>query len=207
MVLKEYLNVVKKYLVLVVAIVLVSALASFFLSFYRPITYDASISFAVNRINKEKTPDYQYDGYYAIQASDLVSQTVVSWFATPSVVLEIYNQAGLSPAFESLDKFATLFHTKKYSGQNIGVKFNMADKLSAEKISNAAVTLIADKVANLNKNSDNQALFEIVASPPVIVENKANALLITLIGLVTGLILGLLLVYVIDFFKADKPTT
>jgi capsular polysaccharide biosynthesis protein len=204
--LREYLSVVNKYKWLVIFISLVAALIAFLLSYFKPVVYDASLSFAVNRTNREVTDQYQYDGYYAIQASDLVSQTVVSWFATPSVVKEIYNKAGVNPAFNSLDKYATLFQTKKYSCQNIGVKFTEKEEATAEKVAEATVEVVSTKVLELNKSADAKSLFEAVPSPAVILAVKPNVILNTVIALVAGLILSLLLVYIIQYFKEEnKP--
>lgn len=202
--LREYFSVVNKYKFIVIFLALLAGLAAFFLSLFKPVVYDASVSFAVNRINREVTSQYEYDGYYAIQASDLVSQTVVSWFATPSVVKEIYEKAGINPTLDSLAKYATLFNTKKYSGQNIGVNFTEKEKSTAEKVAQATVEVIGKKVADLNKSADTKALFEAVASPAVIVESKPNAVLNTLIGLAAGFIVGLFTAYFIFYLKTEK---
>ena len=202
--LKEYLILIKKSKWLVIGLSLIAAIIAYTLSYFKPVVYDASVSFAVNRINREATTQYQYDGYYAIQASDLVSQTVVSWFSTPSVVKEIYAKAGINPTFNSLDKYATLFNTKKYSGQNIGVKFTEKEESAAEKVTQAAVDVISQKVLDLNKSSEAKALFEAVPSPAVIVAAKPNIILNTIIAFLAGLLVALFLVYLIDYFKGEK---
>ncbi|MDZ7798320.1 MAG: Wzz/FepE/Etk N-terminal domain-containing protein [Patescibacteria group bacterium] len=202
--LKEYLKIVKKHLILVIALILLIGGAAFLFSYFQPNTYEASVSFAVNRINTKETQDYQFDGYYAIQASDLVSQTVVSWFSTPSVVLEIYEKANISPQYNSLEEFATFFNTKKYSAQNINVKFKEKTQEKAENIAAATIEVINAKVKALNKSSDSDSLFEAQASSPVVVETTPNLWLNTIIGLVVGLILGLFLVYLVDYFKSEE---
>jgi hypothetical protein len=78
-----------------------------------------SVSFAVNRINSQSTAEYQYDGYYALQAADLFAQTVVSWFSTPSVLREVYDQASMDPEITTVSSLANRFKVKKYSAQNI----------------------------------------------------------------------------------------
>ncbi|MFA5070218.1 MAG: Wzz/FepE/Etk N-terminal domain-containing protein [Patescibacteria group bacterium] len=202
--LKEYLLIVNKHKSLVVFLTVTAALVSFLISYFKPVAYEASLSFAVNRTNREETSQYQYDGYYAIQASDLVSQTVVSWFSTPSVVKEIYAKAGINPTFNSMNKYATLFNTKKYSGQNIGVKFTEKEEGIADKVAQAAVDVIRQKVLDLNKSADSKSLFEAVPSPAVIVAVRPNTILNTVIGFLAGLFVSLLLVYLIDYFKDEK---
>ena len=202
--LKHYLVLVKRSLALVIALALLAGAAGFLMSDFKPVSYEASVSFAVNRVNVKQTEDYQYDGYYAIQASDLVSQTVVSWFATPSVVLEIYEKAGVEPEYRSLDQFATFFKTRKYSSQNIGVKFRERDEEKATTIAKATLEVISGKVSELNKDAEAESLFEAVGSSPVIIKSEERLVLTTLVSLLAGFILGLFLVYVIHYFRGNN---
>jgi capsular polysaccharide biosynthesis protein len=203
--LKDYFKILKRYVAFLIIFPLAVGLAAFLFSYYTPITYDTSISFAINRINKEKTSDYQYDGYYAIQASDLFSQTVVSWLSTPSVLLEIYDNAKIDPQISSIDKFSSRFKTKKYSPQNIVVRFNERDRVTSEKIAKSIQDVLSDKVSKLNQNPENKALFELASSSPVIVEKKPEIILLTIIGLISGFIFALLLTYIINYFKKEEP--
>lgn len=171
-------------------------------SYSRQTTYTSSISFAVNRINKQETQYYD-DSYYGIQAADLFSQTVISWFMTPSVLLEIYDQSGVDPKITTIEKFTSRFKTKKYSAQNIVVKFTERDRETAEKISDAAVLVMESKAADLNRSANNKALFEIVAAKPVIVENRINIYLVGAIGLVVGFLLSIVLVYLKEYLKGN----
>ncbi|MBI2426661.1 MAG: hypothetical protein HYV34_02335, partial [Candidatus Kerfeldbacteria bacterium] len=120
------------------------ALAAYLGSVLRPTTWDTSVSLRVNRINKQQTQYYD-DSYFAIQASDLFSQTVMSWFLTPSVLLGIYTTADVDPQVESLDRFPERFKVKKYSPQNIVVRFQERDKATADKIARAIPTVIGAK--------------------------------------------------------------
>ena len=79
------MNVFIKYRWLIVIIAITGLASALVFSILRPAYYDTSLAFSINRINLQTTENYQYDGYYAIQASDLFSQTVMSWMMTPSV--------------------------------------------------------------------------------------------------------------------------
>lgn len=201
---KEHLNILNKGKFIIIILTVLITLASFLFAYFKPVSYVSSISFSVNRINKQETSDYQFDGYYAIQASDLFSQTVISWFLTPSVLLEIYDQAGVDPKIKSLDKFASRFKTKKYSAQNIVVTFREPSQEGAQKLSQTIIEVIEEKAVKLNQTADNKALFEIMGSKPVIVASKPNTLLVTLIGFISGLIISIIGVYLIRYFKEDS---
>jgi len=193
-----------KYKWFILVLTLLAAIFSFGFAYFKPAVYDTSISFSINRINKQQTTQYQYDDYYAIQASDLFSQTVMSWFMTPSVLLEIYDKAGIDPQIKSIASFTSRFKIKKYSPQNIVVSFKERDKNTAEKISESIISIISQKGEQSNKDAESKSLFEVKGAKPVIVESKPSLWLSTLIGLVGGFILSLIIVNFILYFKQDK---
>lgn len=195
------MNIFTKYKWLIIIITIVGICSAIVFSLVKPAYYDTSLSFSINRVNHQTTTDYEYDGYYAIQASDLFSQTVMSWLLTPSVLLEIYESAGIDPQISSLEEISSRFKTKKYSPQNIVVRYKERDYQTAEKISTAITSIIQDKAKQSNKTSEEEALFEVVGTKPVIVERSPVLWLNTLIGLIAGLIFGSLLAYVIEYLK------
>ncbi len=186
--------------------IVLAVVVSLIFSLILPKYYDSSISFAINRINRQTTTEYQFDGYYAIQASDLFSQTVMSWFMTPSVLLEIYEKAGIDPMIVSLEDFGGRFKTKKYSPQNIVVRYKERDVQTAKKIGQAIIETVQAKASVSNQSSDNQALFEVIGSKPVIVEKKPNLWLNVIIGFLSGVILGIIIAYLVDFWKNGQST-
>ncbi|MFA6271986.1 MAG: Wzz/FepE/Etk N-terminal domain-containing protein [Patescibacteria group bacterium] len=201
--LREHISILKKSRVFIITFTLLVTLAAFLVTYLRPLSYASSISFAVNRINKQETPYYD-DSYFGIQASDLFSQTVISWFLTPSVLLDIYERGNVDPQIESLEKFANRFKTKKYSPQNIVVRFNERDEDTANKISQAVVSVVEEKAVSINQTADNKALFEIVGEKPVIVKNDPQVLLTTIIGFIVGLGLSVVFVYLLRYFKTPS---
>ncbi len=191
---------------IIIFTVLVVGVSMILLYFKEPV-YQSSISFSVNRVNRQTTEYYEYDGYYAISAAELFSQTLMSWFMTPSVLLEIYEQAEVDPQIKSLSSFASRFRARQYASQNIVVSFKEKDQAKATKISNAVVNIVQTKAADLNKTSDQKSIFEVVGSKPVIVEQKLSYWLAGVISLLCGLIVSIILVYLFRYFKEESPTT
>lgn len=190
----SYLALLRRRLAFVIFLTVVGLGASPLFAATRPESFRASLSLSINRIHRQETPDYQYDGYYAIQASDLVAQTVVSWMATPSMLREVYTQAGLDPGDESLDAFKGRFRTRKFSAQNIVVEFTEGTRANAEKVAAALVAVIQERNQALNRSAEGEALFEVAGSTPVIVPAKPNTPLLAVLGAVTGLLLAAALV-------------
>ncbi|MFA5052210.1 MAG: hypothetical protein WC544_04120 [Patescibacteria group bacterium] len=198
------MTITKPSKVYIVSGVIVGLAASLVFSYVKPVTYDTSISFSINRINRQDTVEYQYDGYYAIQASDLFSQTVMSWFMTPSVLLEIYDQAKIDPQINSLTDLTSRFKTKKYSPQNIVVQFTERDQDTADKISQAIINTVEQKSSVANQTSDQQALFDVQGATPVTVEHKPVLWLNVVIGIFCGFFVGFSLAYALLFSRQNR---
>lgn len=174
--------------------VLVATLATFAFSFTAEPRYVASLSITVNRVHRQETADYQYDGYYAIQASDLFSQTILSWFLTPSVLLEFYQRAGVDPDITTLSGVIGRFRARKFAAQNIVVQFSDANRDHAEKLATAIGAVVKERGEALNKDSENRGLFEVAPATPVIVESRPNVALNTVVAFIASLVIGLMLV-------------
>ncbi len=189
--LRDYLNVYWTQRRLIVILVLVAVGASVLVAGTRPARTGVSISFAINRTNREATTQYQYDGYYALQAADLFAQTVVSWFTTPSVLREVYEVAKLDPELQSVNSLPSRFSVRKYSAQNIVVKFTERTNERATKVANGLSRVMEDKAAQLNQTADGKALFEIVGGPPVVAPARLNIGLIAAVAAVLSFVGGL----------------
>lgn len=172
--LRDYLKVYWAQRWFILAMVVVATVGAYLAAATQPTRTGVSISFAVNRVNKEVTPDYQYDGYYALQAADLFAQTVVSWFSTPSVLQEIYMKANLDPEIQSVDSLPSRFRVKKYSAQNIVVRFTERNDDRAKKLAAAMDDVMTERSSQLNRSADNKSLFEVVASSPVVAPSHPN---------------------------------
>lgn len=185
---------------LVLVTLLAGAAAAIFAA-RQPVRYQTSISFAANRINQGPTNTYEYDGYYAIQAADLFSQTVVSWFSTPSVLREVYERADVTVEPRSLNDLARRFSTKKFAAQNIVVTFTEGSEERANQIATAVIETMQARAAALNQSSDKKGLFELVGTKPLVVPAKPNVLLYALAGLIAGFLAALSVVSLTAYLR------
>lgn len=201
--LREHFGIINKYKWLIILLVILITLATFLFSFYQPEYYKVSTAFTVKSINKQVTTEYQYDGYYSIKAAELFSQTIISWFMTPSVLVEIYEKAGIDPKIDSLDKFTSRFKTKQYSAQNFVVTFKERDRKSAEAVSSSIISLVEENSQDLSLDANQNALFEVEGATPVIIKSKVATWLVTLVAFVFSLIIAVAISYLINYVKTE----
>lgn len=198
-----------RFRMLIIGVTLLGGVVALVSALTAAVQFDTSISFSINRTNTLETNEYQYDGYYAIQASDLFSQTVMSWFLTPSVLLEIYDSAKIDPNISSIEELTSRFKTRKYSPQNIVVRYQERDRATADQIAQAITAVVEQRAADANKTIEQEALFAVKGGTPVIVEKKPSVILNTIIGLVAGFVLSVVTVYSLAYIRrpaAAAPT-
>lgn len=202
--LRDFTHHLRTYRVISIVLILIAGAGALAFSLIRPDSYDTSISFAVNRVNKQTTQNYEYDGYYAIQAADLFSQTVVSWFSTPSVVVEMYQKAGLTHPSNSIDSLGGRFRTRKYSSQNIVVRYSAPTHEEADKLAKAVISVTQERAGLLNQTADAKSLYTVAASTPVIVLSKPNVTMNMLTGLLLGVILAVFMSSGAAYFRGSS---
>ncbi len=204
MTLAENLHTIWHWRWLVLIVVVVPTIAAIIFAQTRPTKYTTSIAFTVNRVNNQvNTKDYQYDGYYALQASDLFSDTVVSWFLTPSVIVDIYNTANVPADVTDLTALTSRFNIKKYSSQNIVVKYSVGNKDDAMKLATAIIQTVGTKAAQLNQTADAKAIYAVNGSTPVTVKDSKQLPIVGAVGFIIGAFLATLLIGLLEALR--KP--
>ena len=193
--LKQYLKIIKKNSKLIIAAAVLTALFSLIFSVIQPIKYETSLSLLISKNKTQQTDDFKYDGYYALQASEIMADSVEQWLKSPEVVNAVYQKAQVNPDFRNIKSYTKKFAAKKMSPQYVEVKFNASTKKEAEKISMAIVEIINNKARALEKNSDREISFSIESENPVIIESKPNVFLNLVIGFISGLALGIFAVF------------
>lgn len=203
--LRNYLQIIGKRIWLFISIVAIVVLGTYIFSVAQPVSYDgsSSLNVVVKKPAEASVNYYDYDNYYAIQGSSLFADTVVAWLGDPTNVFEIYDIAGLPKPELSVKSLAKLITTRKKPPASISVNLNDTDKDKVEKLMSAINKFVSQKTENWSKEGLTENL-HVDYSAPVVIEHKPSVLVNTLIGLVAGIILGLAMVFFVDYMKRDK---
>lgn len=180
--------------------VIATAIAAFVFALYRPVSYQAVVSFDLNFVNRPDTIDYQYGGYYDLKAAEIYTQHIMSWFLTPAFVEEIYQQAGVGYEIDSIPRFTNRFKTEQYSAQNFIVEFRDYSREQAQKLADALTTVV-ERRASLVSEQQEQALFSIIAQEPVVAETDFNPWVVAFLGALAGLFATIVLVYLREYLR------
>lgn len=197
---KDHIRIIKSYRYFIIIFTVLFILGAGIIAWRIPARYKTSIAFSINRGEVQETPDYQYDGYYVLRAAELYAQNIVSWFLTPSFLVEVYDRAKIPTDITNLERFGSRFKTKQYSPQNIVVTFTVDDRAAAEKLSDSIIAIVEEKATAFDQSTEKD-LFIVEGSQPVIVQYQQPAWLIISVAVVTGLIASMLLAYIHRYLK------
>lgn len=199
--LKKHAHILRQAKWFILLMTVVTGVAALTFSLVRPETYKTVVSFEVELVNRPVTPDYQYGAYYDLKASELYVQHLMSLFVTPAAVEQVYQSAGFGYTIDSLSRFTNRFSTKQFSSQNFSVQFTDYHRDSAEKLA-AAVTDVVVKNAAVSGKVNDQQLFTVNAYPAVIAPSEVNPTVVTIVGVLAGLLGSIILVYIREYFRA-----
>lgn len=197
---KEYLKLLRKNFKLIAGTSLVVAISAFLFSTARPVKYDVSQSIFINKNGSQETDNFKYDGYYAFEAADSLSDSIAEWLKSPEIVNAIYKESGVDPNLQNIKSYSKMFKAKKLSAEFVEITFQSQTRDEASKVSGAIVKILESKMEAIDDASNSEVSFSIGAGSPVVVENKPDALLNFAIGIISGLILGIFVVVGREYF-------
>lgn len=198
--LREVFQIIKRKLWLIVLIVLVVVGASGYLTINQKDSFETSTVITV-QANKEKSDQYQYGGYYAIQSSDLFIDTILGWIKSSNFVAETYKNSGVDFDQNKINSLANNIYAQKVPPQNIILKVTETSKDKSNTIANNTISLIKQKTNQLSLIADSAATFEIINSDPITIPIRTNLPFNLIIAFIISIVLSLILIFFIEYLS------
>lgn len=205
--LKDYLLIVSKRLWLLIVSIVVVVVGVYFITVRQPESWDGSLM--INIIKKAETTDtknYQFDKFYAIQASGMFADTVVSWLSDPNLVISVYNKANIEVPNISISQLAKVFNARKVLPSSVQMQYTSANYDDIAPVLNAAGDLVKGKTQDLVK-LDPTNNFDVKYDSPAVLKTPSNLVINLIIGFISGIFLGLILVFAIEYFRPSKKVS
>ena len=199
--LKEYIKIIKNNFKLFALVVVIVVAAGFAYFCTRPVSYDTSLVLNITRGGTPASTEYNYGGFYRLQADEKFAETVVRWLKSPRIVLDIFQEAGLDSKDLSVKKLSKIFKAEKMSSQIVSVSFSSKSDKQAMKTAQAISKAVLQNTQVLNKDQKERDWFEIVALEPVIIESRVSYVLVFAVSLLTGIFLAFWAVMITHYFK------
>ena len=170
----------------------------------KPANYYGSVSVSVfqNKDNDNNVFDFQ--NYYLWQSNNLYLDSIHNIISSPANVKTIFSSTLTTlPKENKIDEFSKMF---KYRKSNLGgntaiVSYRDSSEEKTTKVLKSMSDFLNKEVLNQKTNNLLPSELNIsISSPIVLLENK-NILMSSLIGIISGLIFGILIVLFKEYAK------
>jgi hypothetical protein len=156
----------------------------------QPQTYDVSLELDIERIQTPNDEYYQYDGFYAIRATNKFAKVVKGWFQTPSFVISVLNESNRPTENLEVSELRNQFTSEKISSNTVEVRWSATSRQKARATTQAMANTIQSKL-DASEQKD-RSRFTIQTSEPVIKRHEYNPLFFGGAGAALGLFVGLI---------------
>lgn len=140
---------------------------------------------------------YEFDNFYNLQATGLITDLMLGWLEESATVQQIYAAAEVPLPEGDIKNYDKLILYKKLHGTSVLVISEHAEQEPAERLAKTAVRVLADRVSTLE--SQGLETLTTVVSEPMSQLVKPARLLTVAVGGILGLLAGGILVFFLEY--------
>ena len=198
---QNYLKIIGSHKTLIFICAVLCGVLALIFSALKPVSYETLIAFSIQKVNRQDTSEFQYDNYYAIQASELLGNTIVGWSESPAVIREAYQAVDLTVSEDDLNALAKGVKAKQISAHLVQIKFSQPDRDRASQVATGLIAVIKKRAEEVEQNAADQNSFLITAAEPVVMEKKYGPATLALAGIICGLFVGVGIAFGREYLK------
>lgn len=202
--LKTYLVIIKKNSVRIIVSALLVGLVVYVVSGSLPISYEATISVYIQKVPENFSQElYTYDGFYAQEAAESYTDTVVGLFESPAITEKVVALlVGLDSEL-TVKSVSRKVMVEKSAPRIITIRVKDNDQEVAIQTASALFKAADESIKQLHGSDDPERTLQIAAlnSEPLIARLAPFVWLNTLVGALVGLIGALCIVALREYLK------
>jgi capsular polysaccharide biosynthesis protein len=201
--LRDYVRIWGRHITLIVIIAIIGATSAYFFAKRQPIQFEGTTTFTVTKPSQPASNNfYEYDQFYAVQASTIFADTIASWLQDPNTVAEIYDAAKVEVPAGGTTKISKVFRVRKQpQTTTLYLTVRNTDQDKVNGVVGSAQTVVESKLSDLRSQSKDPNYFQVATTTPRVFAIEPKPYLSGLFGLVSGLILGLLTAWLLEYLR------
>lgn len=170
------------------------------LRFWGP-TYEVHFSYVVSLAEREPAADFRFDGYYALQATDLFSQTLAEWIQTPEIVIAAYTRAALPAPPTTAAGLRRMVTSAKRAPQLVVVTVQEKTPERALALTESLQVGVAQNITTYNDSGTPLIRFRAIHTEPWSSSREPATTLTVTVVFLAVLILGINAVLIVESLK------
>lgn len=127
--------------------------------------YEVHFSYAVSLEQREQSQEYRFDGFYALQATDLFTATLASWIKAPEIIVKAHEVAGLESPTDPRE-VSRAVRSDKTAPQLVQVTVRHTSKEFSQELAQALQEVIREEVERYHDQGIPELSFAVVATEP-----------------------------------------
>jgi len=129
-------------------------------------THQVHFSYLISLSERDEVEEYRFDGFYALQATDLFAATLAKWMQTPEVVVAAYEEAGLELESRDPRQLTKQVQAIKTAPQLIEVTVRNESQDVAERLTAGLMIVMERNVDDYHDQGIPVVVFRVVATEP-----------------------------------------
>jgi len=129
-------------------------------------TYQVHFSYLISLSEREMAQEFRFDGFYALQATDLFAATLSEWVQTPEVIVDAYRESGLVLPDRDPKWLTRVVRAEKAAPQLVTVVISHSDAEAAMLLSDGLRRVMERNVARYHDEGIPAVTFRVVATEP-----------------------------------------
>ncbi len=160
----DFWKAIQKWIPLILLISFGAGLVAFTVARNIPATHTVYFSYLVSLAETEDVPEFQFDGYYGLSATDLFAATLSRWVTTPEVIVAAYKEAGLVVLTDNSRELTSNVRADKTAPQLIEVAVSGKTQDEAERFAEGLRHVMDKNVKHYHDVGEPAARFSVVAT-------------------------------------------
>jgi hypothetical protein len=167
-----YATVVRRTLPRALLLAAAAALLAYAVVYRVGVVHEVYFSYLVAMSEREPSSEFRFDGYYALQATDLFATTLSSLLTAPETIQAAYEAAGLPLEERSARALGRTVSAQKMAAQVVQVVVRDADAQRAERLVHGLQRVAEQEVARYHQEGVPAVQFRVVATEPWMGESR-----------------------------------
>ena len=139
---QQYMAILTKRLPLLLVVSFVAAAIAYTAVTRVGSQYQTHFSYLVSLTEREDVSEFRFDGFYALQATDLFTATLATWSSTPEVVIAAHEEVGLTPESRDPRTLGRIISAQKTAPQLVQVTVKADSPQVAEELRQGLIAVM-----------------------------------------------------------------
>ncbi|MEX0650156.1 MAG: hypothetical protein WD200_04080 [Candidatus Andersenbacteria bacterium] len=185
-----YWDEIKRRLPLALLASFVVGVAAYVVAINIEPTYQVHFSYIVSLSEREAPQEYTFDGYYALQATDLFAATLAKWAQTPEVIVAAFESAQVPLQTEDPHQVSRIVRAEKTAPQLVQVTVSDATEARTRAVANSLQQVMQQNIERYHAEGIPALQFRVVTTDSWVGKTAVSVPIITIAAFVLVLFLG-----------------